>query len=54
MKIMPPEPTLKMLEAAEAALTNPTVKNPKAAAWDALVAYRAMWRVAPEAEETSA
>lgn len=48
MKIMPPEPTREMLEAAEAALTNPTVRNPKAAAWDAIVAYRAMWRVAPE------
>lgn len=36
------EPTLEMKLAALKALTNSTVANPKAAAWDALFAYRAM------------
>jgi hypothetical protein len=36
------EPTEKMLEAALAALSDVTIEEPKAAAWGALRAYRAM------------
>lgn len=42
-QILPRKPTPAMLDAALQAMTNPTVENPKAAAWDALVAYRAMY-----------
>lgn len=50
MKFMPDNPTPEMREAALKALSNSTVKNPKAAAWDAIVAYRAMRDAAPTAD----
>lgn len=49
MKIMPERPTPEMRDAALRALTNSTVENPKAAAWDAIVAYYAMRDAAPDA-----
>jgi hypothetical protein len=52
MKIMPRDPTFAMMEAMETALSNCTVKNPKATAWDALTAYRAAWHVAPDIKPT--
>ncbi len=39
-------PTMIMLDAARAELTDATVRDPKAAAWDALRAHRAMIRTA--------
>ena len=48
--MMPKEPTAAMREACLKRLTNPTVKDPKAAAWDALIAYRAMWEAVAQEE----
>lgn len=42
MKILPSEPTREMKDAALAELSDVTVQEPKAAAWDAVRAYRAM------------
>lgn len=40
--VVPREPTPAMMQAALAALSDATVDDPKAAAWDAIRAYRAM------------
>jgi hypothetical protein len=40
--VVPKKPTKAMIEAALAALSDVTIEEPKAAAWDALRAYRAM------------
>lgn len=42
MVVVPQEPTRAMKDAALKAMTNATVDEPKAAAWDGIIAYRAM------------
>jgi hypothetical protein len=50
-KLMPERPTIEMMEAAHKAMSNSTIRNPSAASWDAMVAYRAMWAVMPAPTE---
>ena len=52
-KLMPERPTIEMMEAAHKAMSNSTIRDPSAASWDAMIAYRAMWEAMPALKESS-